>query len=75
MRIAYFDCSSGVSGDMIMSAFVDAGLSEKYLVGELKKLKIAKFTLIFTDIQKNSMHAKFAKISGGEQLREFSQVK
>ncbi|MFA5779606.1 MAG: nickel pincer cofactor biosynthesis protein LarC [Elusimicrobiota bacterium] len=75
MKIAYFDCSSGISGDMILSALVDAGLSEKYLVGELKKLSIGKFTMRFTDIQKNGMHAKFAEISGGEQLREFSKVK
>ncbi|MDO8735209.1 MAG: nickel pincer cofactor biosynthesis protein LarC [Elusimicrobiota bacterium] len=75
MKIAYFDCSSGVSGDMIISAFVDAGLSERYLVGELKKLSIGKFTMRFTDIQKNGLHAKFAEISGGEQLREFSKVK
>ncbi|HAX62090.1 MAG TPA: nickel pincer cofactor biosynthesis protein LarC [Elusimicrobia bacterium] len=75
MKIAYFDCASGVSGDMIMSALVDAGLSEKYLVGELKKLSIGKFNLRFTDIKKNGMHAKFAEISGGEQLREFSKIK
>lgn len=75
MKIAYFNCLSGVSGDMIMSALVDAGLSEKYLVGELKKLSIGKFNLRFTDIKKNGMHAKFAEISGGEQLREFSKVK
>jgi len=75
MKIAYFDCSSGVSGDMILSALVDAGLSEKYLADELKKLSIEKFTLRFTDVQKNGMHSKFVEISCGEQLREFSKVK
>lgn len=41
MRIAYFDCSSGVSGDMILSAFIDAGLPVSCLKRELKKLKIS----------------------------------
>ena len=27
MRIAYFDCFSGASGDMILGALIDAGLS------------------------------------------------
>ena len=27
MRIAYFDCFSGASGDMILAACVDAGLN------------------------------------------------
>ena len=26
MKIVYFDCFSGISGDMILGAFVDAGL-------------------------------------------------
>ena len=27
MKIAYFDCFSGASGDMILGALIDAGLS------------------------------------------------
>jgi hypothetical protein len=45
MRIAYFDCFSGVSGDMILGALIDAGLDVHQLAGELRKLKISGFTL------------------------------
>lgn len=41
MKIAYFNCSSGISGDMILGAFIDAGLPVSYLQKELKKLKIS----------------------------------
>ncbi len=40
MKIAYFDCFSGASGDMILGALIDAGLSLRQLKEELKKLKI-----------------------------------
>jgi pyridinium-3,5-bisthiocarboxylic acid mononucleotide nickel chelatase len=45
MRIAYFDCFSGISGDMTIGAFLDAGLSLKVLQRELAKLKITGYTL------------------------------
>lgn len=45
MRIAYFDCFSGVSGDMILGALIDAGADLNKLESELGKLKISGFTL------------------------------
>lgn len=38
MKIAYLDCFSGVSGDMILGALIDAGLPLDDLRNELKKL-------------------------------------
>jgi uncharacterized protein (TIGR00299 family) protein len=40
-RIAYFDCFSGASGDMILGALLDAGLSLEALQSELVKLGLA----------------------------------
>ncbi len=40
MKVAYFDCFSGASGDMILGAMIDAGLSPKTLREELEKLRV-----------------------------------
>ncbi len=45
MRIAYFDCFSGVSGDMILGALIDAGLDLTELEAELAGLKISGYRL------------------------------
>lgn len=45
MRIAYFDCFSGISGDMTIGAFLDAGLKLKTLSKELAKLKLTGYEL------------------------------
>lgn len=43
MKIAYFDCFSGASGDMILGALMDAGLSVDSLMEELSKLNLSHF--------------------------------
>ena len=45
MRIAYFDCFSGASGDMILGSLIDVGLSPRRLREELKKLRISTIDL------------------------------
>ena len=45
MAIAYFDCFSGISGDMILGALVDAGLDFDALSGELRKLPLDGYRL------------------------------
>lgn len=40
MRVAYFDCVSGASGDMILGALVDAGVSPDALRAELASLPL-----------------------------------
>lgn len=45
MTVAYFDCYSGASGDMILGAFVDAGLPLSTLKNGLEKLRIGGYRI------------------------------
>jgi len=45
MKIAYFDCYSGISGDMTVGALLDAGLKLETLEKELKKLGLTGYQL------------------------------
>ena len=45
MKIAYFDCFSGISGDMILGSLVDAGLPLETLREELSKLNLEGYEL------------------------------
>ncbi len=40
MKIAYFDCFSGISGDMTLGAFVDAGLDVRIVKDQLAQLHL-----------------------------------
>jgi uncharacterized protein (TIGR00299 family) protein len=45
MRILYYDCFAGISGDMNLGAMIDLGVEATYLENELKKLNIEGFHL------------------------------
>lgn len=45
MKIGYFDCTAGASGDMILGSLLDCGLDFKYLKTELKKLKLKNYSI------------------------------
>ena len=47
MRVLYYDCFSGISGDMNLGALLDLGVEEAYLKQELSKLSLdAAFELV-----------------------------
>lgn len=45
MKVLYYDCFAGISGDMNLGALIDLGVDENYLKNELAKLKIDGFRL------------------------------
>ncbi|NLL52401.1 MAG: nickel pincer cofactor biosynthesis protein LarC [Peptococcaceae bacterium] len=40
MKVLYYDCFSGISGDMNLGALVDLGVDREYLLEQLSKLKL-----------------------------------
>lgn len=56
-RLAYFDCSSGAAGDMIMGALVDAGAPFETLEAELGKLRLPGWRLGYREVRKGAFRA------------------
>lgn len=47
-KILYFDCLSGISGDMTLGALLDLGIDKDILINELKKLNVDGFDIDVT---------------------------
>src|SRR5580700_6808446 len=62
MKYAYFDCFSGISGDMTLGALVDAGVPVEQLRGELQGLNVPGWELTIEKVWKNGMAASYAKV-------------
>ncbi len=72
MKIAYFDCFSGISGDMVLGALVDAGVDPDALNTELAKLKLDEFTLRFEKATKHSISGTRAIVETDDPTTEDS---
>lgn len=75
MRIAYFDCFSGASGDMILGSLIDAGLSPRRLREELKKLRIPTVGLKTKKVLKGGLAATRVIVEGKKEKRSHRNLK
>ena len=55
LRTAYFDCYSGISGDMILGALVDLGVDIKNIRKALKGIDLKGYKLQAKKIQRNGL--------------------
>ena len=67
MKTLYFDCFSGISGDMTIGALLDLGLDLNYLRTELKKLPVEGYQLEASRVVRSNISAmKFdVRVGGG----------
>jgi uncharacterized protein (TIGR00299 family) protein len=57
MKIAYFDCFSGISGDMVLGALVGAGCDIAELQAHLHQLPVTGWNLAATRVNRNGLAA------------------
>ena len=67
IRIGYFDCFSGISGDMVLGALVDAGADLREIERELRKLKLEGWSISAEKVQKRAIFATQVKVEASEQ--------
>jgi len=65
-KIAYFDCFSGISGDMTLGALVDAGADLAHIEAELRKLPVKGWSVSAEKVKRGALAATFVKVTREE---------
>jgi len=75
--IAYFDCFSGISGDMTLGAFLDLGVPVEWVKEGLDSIPLKGFDLTVTQMSRSGIHAKRVQvdIKDSSKSRDYSQIK
>jgi len=60
--ILYYDCFSGISGDMNLASLIDLGVPKDYLEKELKKLKLTGYIIDVSKDQRNGITGTKVKV-------------
>ncbi|MEW6349430.1 MAG: nickel pincer cofactor biosynthesis protein LarC [Thermodesulfobacteriota bacterium] len=66
MKVAYFDCFAGASGDMILGALMDAGLDLEVLKGEIAKLGLTHYDIQLKEVTKRGIRGSQAQVTVDE---------
>mgnify|MGYP001851115057 FL=1 len=62
MKTLYFDCSSGISGNMTLGALLEIVGNENYLIEELKKLKVDGYKIEISKKIKNGITGTYVDV-------------
>jgi len=57
MKMLYFDCFSGISGDMTIGALLDLGMDLEYLKAELRKLPLEGYEVSASRVVRSNISA------------------
>ena len=62
MKTLYFDCSSGISGNMTLGALIEIVGDENYLINELKKLNVDGYHIEISKKVKNGITGTYVDV-------------
>jgi uncharacterized protein (TIGR00299 family) protein len=62
VRVGYFDCFSGIAGDMTVAALVDAGVDRRPILEAVKSLGL-DFELTFETVRRGGFRATYAQVN------------
>jgi len=75
--IAYFDCFSGISGDMTLGAFFDLGVPVEWLRDRIETLPLTGFEVLAETVSRNGIQAKSVEVRVNDRAtsRHYEDIK
>jgi len=70
MKLAYFDCLAGISGDMILGALLDAGLDAEQFQEALRGLHLSEYEIKVEKVQKGVIQATDVQVQVSDGVAE-----
>ncbi len=74
MKALYFDCFSGISGDMTLGALLDLGLSQDDFISALKTLNVDGFDIKIERKIKNGISANYVRVVLEEEFNHHEHI-
>lgn len=74
--LAYFDCFSGISGDMTLGAFIGLGVPAEWLKEKISSIPLKDFDISVSNVSKNGIGAKRVEVKAADSsvTRDYSQI-
>jgi uncharacterized protein (TIGR00299 family) protein len=75
--LAYFDCFSGISGDMTLGALLDLGAPLEWLKEKISGMPLEGFDVSLTQVHRNGIRANMVRVQVDDHqpARNFSEIK
>jgi uncharacterized protein (TIGR00299 family) protein len=78
MSFAYFDCFTGISGDMILGALIDLGVPGDFIVENVRSMPLDAFQLEISTASRMAIHGQHVMVvveDSNKQSRDYGDIK